>query len=85
MTRVYHLNVKLSVYIIMQPIILYKIHGMPDCDKLQIITRYLHSKGVDLRPKTIVERSFPSNINILPTIVLQNGLVIEGLNDIRFL
>jgi hypothetical protein len=47
-----------------------------------VVTRYLHYKGFDLRPKTIIERSFPDHITILPTIVLNDGVVIEGLDGI---
>ncbi len=66
----------------MQPSILYKIHGTPDCDALQNITRYLYSIGYDMRPKTIIERLFPQNINVLPTLILNNNASLVGLNSI---
>lgn len=65
----------------MKPNLLYKIHGNPDCDKLQDITRYLYYRGFDLRPIQIIERSIPSNITTLPTILI-NGNNISGLNNI---
>ncbi len=66
----------------MRPALLYKIHGVPDCDALQHITRYLHSIGYDMRPITIVERSFPQHITVLPTLVLNNNITLVGLNSI---
>lgn len=65
----------------MKPNLLYKIHGNPECDKLQSITRYLYYKGFDLRPVQIIERSFPSYIKTLPTIQI-NDVSISGLNNI---
>ncbi len=68
----------------MKPQTLYKIHGLPECDLLQTITRYLYAVGTDTRPINIVERSFPFNINpeTLPIIVYQNGFTIIGLTNI---
>jgi arsenate reductase-like glutaredoxin family protein len=66
----------------MRPILLYKVHGLPNCDSLQHITRYLHSNGFDMRPKTIIERNFPANITVLPTLVLEDNVFLEGLNQI---
>jgi len=66
----------------MRPILLYKIHGQSDCDALQNITRYLYSLDIDMRPKTIIERHFPEDITILPTLVLENNVFLEGLDSI---
>jgi hypothetical protein len=67
---------------IMKPHILYKVHGTTGCDQLQVVTRYVYYIGHDLRPDTIVERCFPGDITILPTIVLRDKTVLEGLNTI---
>jgi hypothetical protein len=66
----------------MRPQTLYKIHGQKECDQLQIITRYIHYMGYDMRPITIIERCMPNNINVLPSIVMSNGEFIEGLQNI---
>ena len=63
--------------------ILYKIHENEECDILQSIVRYLYAATVtDIRPTSIIERNFPLNINVLPTIVFVNGTVLEGLDKI---
>lgn len=66
----------------MNPQILYKVHGRRDCDLLQIITRYVYWLGYDIRPNTIIERCFPEDISVLPSIVSNNGKFIEGLDMI---
>lgn len=68
----------------LRPQTLYKVHGLPDCDTLQIIARYLYAKGINTRPITIIERSFPSNIleTDLPIIVYPNNLKLIGLTNI---
>ncbi|QKF94545.1 hypothetical protein QKU48_gp1087 [Fadolivirus algeromassiliense] len=65
----------------MKPNLLYKIHGNFECDQLQNITRYLYYMGYDLRPNQIIERSFPSDIKVLPTIII-NNYPLSGLNNI---
>lgn len=67
----------------MKPQLLYKIHGVPDCDMLQQITKYLYAIGIDMRPNAIIERSFPKNIhqNDLPIIVINDNTLI-GLKAI---
>jgi hypothetical protein len=68
----------------MRPQLLYKIHGLQDCDTLQEITRYLYSIGFDVSPRIIVERNFPNNINEshLPIIQFSNGIALSGLTNI---
>ncbi|ARF08254.1 hypothetical protein Catovirus_1_304 [Catovirus CTV1] len=62
--------------------LLFKQHDNKDCETLLNISRYLYAKyKVDIRPKMIVERNFPANIKVLPTIVM-NGELFEGLNKI---
>lgn len=66
----------------MRPV-LYKIHDDENCEDLLNLRRYLHYKGVDIRPINIIERDFPSHINgVLPTIVFFNGLTLYGLANI---
>lgn len=67
----------------MKPTILYKVHENNDCDVLQSIVRYMYATKIgDIRPISIIERSMPLNIKILPTIVFSNGYMLEGLNNI---
>ena len=67
----------------MKPSTLYKIHENPDCDILQSIVRYMYvMKLGDARPICIVERNMPTNITILPTIIMKNGNKIEGIDNI---
>jgi hypothetical protein len=62
--------------------ILYKIHENKDCETLQNITRYLHySKGIKIFPTAIIERHIPSEY-ILPTIIFDNGIKLNGLIEI---
>ncbi len=62
---------------------LYKTHENEDCDTLQSLVRYLYAANLgDIRPITIIERSMPTNITQLPTIILKNGTKIEGIADI---
>ena len=65
----------------MVPHILYKEHGLPDCDTLQAITKYLYANNINMRPELIVERSFPANITQLPAIEIDNKLIL-GLDNI---
>ncbi len=67
----------------MRPQLLYKIHGLPNCDLLQKITKYLYAIGRDMRPISIVERNFPNNINQneLPVIII-NDCMLVGLESI---
>lgn len=67
--------------VMIRPSRLYKDHGGEDCVTMLKIVRFLHWKGVDIRPLEIHERNFPSSITILPTIII-NGTHIEGLNNI---
>ncbi|AYV81408.1 MAG: hypothetical protein Harvfovirus32_4 [Harvfovirus sp.] len=66
----------------MNPLILFKKHEIPECETLLSITRYLWYKNIDVRPKNVIERNFPQKIKILPTIVLPNKEIIEGLDNI---
>ena len=68
----------------MRPKLLYKIHELEDCDTLQRITKYLYALNIDVRPISIIERSFPKNIDpvTLPTILIENGQMVTGLNAI---
>jgi len=66
----------------MKPKLLYKVHEVPACETLLSITRYMYSKGVDMRPLYIVETNFPSSITTLPTIVLNNDKQLTGLHEI---
>ena len=67
----------------MRPLLLYKVHEDEDCDKFLNIVRYLHAIfRIDILPITIKERSFPSNIKVLPTIIVNKNLMMEGINNI---
>ena len=67
----------------MKSSILYKTHENKDCDTLQSIVRYMYAiKNLDIRPISIIERNMPSYITHLPTIILQDGCRLEGLNNI---
>lgn len=59
---------------------LYKIHDHPDCINLLKIVRYLFALGIDVRPKQVIERNFPPNICIVPTVIHNNKQISGGLN-----
>lgn len=61
--------------------ILYKNHDDSNCEKFLKIVRFLYAKKIDIRPVMIHERCFPSNVNILPTISINNKLIV-GLDEI---
>ena len=68
----------------MRPKLLYKIHELEDCDILQRITKYLYALNIDVRPISIMERSFPKDIypTKLPIILIDNGQMVTGLSAI---
>ena len=55
---------------------LFKIHDDGDCDKLQNVVRYLFAMNIaDIRPINIIERLFPENITVLPSMMIdQNNI-----------
>lgn len=63
--------------------ILFKVHEDEDCEKFLWMVRYLYCKyGIDIRPLSIKERLFPTDINnIIPSIVIFNTYII-GLASI---
>lgn len=65
----------------MKPSILYKIHENDDCNDLLKITRYLYANDYDIRPLNVIERNFPEHINQVPTISINDSLIV-GLNNI---
>lgn len=66
----------------MNPQILFKQHDNIDCDTLLNISRYLYAKyKIDIRPSMIIERNFPQDIKVLPSILINNKLI-EGINNI---
>jgi hypothetical protein len=66
----------------MKSTILFKQHDIPDCETLLSITRYLWFNKIDVRPLNVIERNFPNNIKVLPSILLPNGQLLEGLRAI---
>ncbi len=61
---------------------LFKIHDDEDCDKFQNIVRYLFAMNIaDIRPLNIIERLFPENITVLPSMIVGQN-IISGLHNI---
>lgn len=60
---------------------MYKQHEHHDCDKLLVLTRFLHFCGFDARAAKIQERDLPDNM-ILPTILLTTGQKLTGYDAI---
>ena len=65
-----------------KPLILYKIHEDDNCDKFLNIVRFLYAHGYDIRPHNVIERNFPDNITVLPTIITNNHSLIIGIDNI---
>lgn len=68
----------------MRPQTLYTMNDLYGHKTLLMITRYLYSKNIDVRPLNIVDKDFPFVINKknLPIIVYPNGFTIIGIDNI---
>ena len=67
----------------MKALLLYKNHDNKNCETLQSVVRYLYAaKIADIIPNNIIEKNFPDGLRILPTIVLDDRITIEGLPNI---
>ena len=70
----------------MKGLVLYKNHDNKDCETFQSTVRYLYvTKIADIIPNNSVEKNFPDNLGILPTIVLENTIMIEDLQTLSII
>jgi len=67
-----------------KPYLLFKIHSLEACTHLQNVTRYLYAICHDLRPQLIIERNFPKDIKIFPTLLINENAELAAKAQLHF-